>query len=203
MVKITELSEKEIEEIGEAFADHVYADGERGMGYLFGSRDNVKEYICGYARAMIKGGYLYSTSENHEAFVAYRYSGEKMSPSAGFVILKALFKTIGLSGAIKMLKAINSGGKSYEDIFKKTGKPYIFVGMLVVRKKYQGQGFMRKALEIAFEDGNKRHCPVLLETDAVLKRDKYVHLGMNNIQTRQIGENACLYDLVKESHTES
>lgn len=203
MVKITELSEKEIEEIGEAFADHVYADGERGMGYLFGSRDNVKEYICGYARAMIKGGYLYSTSENHEAFVAYRYSGEKMSPSAGFVILKALFRTIGLSGAIKMLKAINSGGKSYEDIFKKTGKPYIFVGMLVVRKRYQGQGFMRKALEIAFEDGNKRRCPVLLETDAVLKRDKYVHLGMNNIQTRQIGENACLYDLVRESCTES
>lgn len=118
MVKITELSEKEIEEIGEAFADHVYADGERGMGFLFGSRDNVKEYICGYARAMIKGGYLYSTSENHEAFVAYRYSGEKMSSAAGMGVMKALLKTIGLGGAIKMLKAMNSGGKSYEDIFK-------------------------------------------------------------------------------------
>lgn len=198
MVKITELSEKEIEEIGEAFADHVYADGEKGMGYLFGNRDNVKEYICGYARAMIKGGYLYSTSEKHEAFVAYRYSGEKMSPSAGIGVLKALFKTIGLGGAIKMLKATSSGGKSYEDIFKKTKRPYIFVGMLVVRKEYQGQGFMRRALDIAFDDGKKRHCPVLLETDAVLKRDKYVHLGMNNIQTRQIGENAYLYDLVKE-----
>ena len=199
MVKITELSENEIEEIGEAFADHVYADGEKGMGFLFGSRDNVKEYICGYARAMIKGGYLYSTGENHEAFVAYRYSGDKMSPSAGVGVLKALFKTIGLGGALKMLKAVNSGGKSYEDTFKKTRKPYIFVGMLVVRKKYQGQGFMRKALEIAFEDGKKKHCPVLLETDAVLKRDKYVHLGMTNIRTRQIGDGAYLYDLVKES----
>ena len=198
MVRITELSEKEIEEIGEAFADHVYADGERGMGYLFGSRDNVKEYISGYARAMIKGGYLYSTGDNHEAFVAYRYSVEKMSSSAGIGILKSLFKTIGLGGAVKMLKAMNSGGKSYEDKFKKTRKPYIFVGMLVVRKEYQGQGFMRKALEIAFEDGKKRHCPVLLETDAVLKRDKYVHLGMDNIQTRQIGDGAYLYDLVKE-----
>lgn len=198
MVKITELSEQEIAEIGEAFADHVYADGEKGMGYLFGSRENVKEYICGYARAMIKGGYLYSTSENHEAFAAFRYSGEKMSPSAGIVLLKAIFKTIGLSGAIKMLKAVNSGGKSYEDIFKKTKKPYIFVGMLVVRKKYQGQGFMRKALDIAFEEGKKRHCPVLLETDAVLKRDKYVHLGMENVQTRQIGSGAYLYDLVKK-----
>lgn len=199
MVKITELSEKEIEEIGEAFADHVYADGERGMGFLFGSRDNVKEYICGYARAMIKGGYLYSTSENHEAFVAYRYSGEKMSSAAGMGVMKALLKSIGLGGAIKMLKAMNSGGKSYEDIFKKTKKPYIFVGMLVVRKKYQGQGFMRKALDIAFEDGKKRHCPVLLDTDAVLKRDKYVHLGMKNVQTRKIGEGSYLYNLVKEN----
>lgn len=199
MVKITELSEKEIEEIGEAFADHVYADGERGMGFLFGSRDNVKEYICGYARAMIKGGYLYSTSENHEAFVAYRYSGEKMSSAAGMGVMKALLKTIGLGGAIKMLKAMNSGGKSYEDIFKKTKKPYIFVGMLVVRKKYQGQGFMRKALDIAFEDGKKRHCPVLLDTDAVLKRDKYVHLGMKNVQTRKIGKGSYLYNLVKEN----
>ena len=199
MVKITELSEKEIEEIGEAFADHVYADGERGMGFLFESRDNVKEYICGYARAMIKGGYLYSTSENHEAFVAYRYSGEKMSSSAGMGVMKALLRTIGLGGAIKMLKAMNSGGKSYEDKFKKTKKPYIFVGMLVVRKKYQGQGFMRKVLDIAFEDGKKRHCPVLLDTDAVLKRDKYVHLGMKNVQTRKIGEGSYLYDLVKEN----
>lgn len=199
MVKITELSEKEIGEIGEAFADHVYADGEKGMGYLFGSRENVKEYISGYARAMIKGGFLYSTSEKHEAFVAYKYSREKMSASAGIEMLKAISGTLGLVGAVKMLKAMKSGGKSYEDIFKKTKKPYIFVGMLVVRKQYQGQGFMRKALEIAFEDGRKRNCPVLLETDAVLKRDKYVHLGMKNIQTRQIDEGSYLYDLVKEN----
>lgn len=71
--------------------------------------------------------------------------------------------------------------------------------MLVVCEQYQGQGFMRKALEIAFEDGRKRNCPVLLETDAVMKRDKYVHLGMKNIQTRQIDEGAYLYDLVKEN----
>ena len=72
MVKITELSEREIDDIGEAFADHVYGDGEKGMSYLFSSRESLKEYICGYARAMIKGGFLYSTSEAHEAFIAYK-----------------------------------------------------------------------------------------------------------------------------------
>ncbi len=203
MVKITELSEREIEDIGEAFADHVYANSEKGMGYLFGSRDNVKNYICGYARAMIKGGFLYSTSENHEAFVAYRYSREKMPVSSGMELLKAIFSTIGLGGGINMMKAIKRGGRSYEDTFKKTKKPYIFVGMLVVRKQYQGHGFMRKALDIAFEDGRKKQCPVILETDAVLKRDKYVHLGMTNVQIRQIGDGAYLYDLVRESGAET
>mgnify|MGYP004441393093 FL=1 len=57
---------------------------------------------------------------------------------------------------------------------------------------------MRKALEIAFEEGKKRGCPVILDTDAKLKRDKYVHLGMRNVQTRKIDDGSYLYDLVKD-----
>ena len=78
-------------------------------------------------------------------------------------------------------------------------KPYIFVGMVVVRKQFQGLGYMRKVLDIAFDEGKRRNCPVLLETDAILKRDKYVHLGMENVRTRRVGEGAVLYDLVKEN----
>ena len=36
MIKVTELSENEIEEIGEAFADYNYADGEKGIEPLIG-----------------------------------------------------------------------------------------------------------------------------------------------------------------------
>ena len=61
------MSEREIEEIGEAFADFQYADGEKGMSFLYNDRDSVKEYICGYVRAMLAAGCIYSTSENHEA----------------------------------------------------------------------------------------------------------------------------------------
>lgn len=198
MVKVTSLSEEEIEQIGEAFAYFDYADSEKGMSFAYDSKESVKKYICGYARAMLKGGCLYSTSEKHEAFIAYRYSKDKLSFSANRELLKAIFKTLGLGGAMKMLKAVKSGGKSYETIYKKTKKPYIFVGMVVVRKQFQGQGYMRKVLDIAFDEGKRRNCPVMLETDAILKRDKYVHLGMKNVQTRQIGEGAFLYDLVKE-----
>lgn len=198
VVKVTELSEQEIFEIGEAFADYAYADGEKGMSYIFDSRDKLKDYICGFARAMLAAGFLYSTSENHEAFVAYRYSKDKMKASAGFILIKEVLKTLGLGGTFRMLKAMSSGGSSYEDTFKKTKKPYIFVGMVVVRRKYQGQGYMRKVLDIAFEEGRKRNCPVLLDTDAKLKRDKYVHLGMENIRTRKLTEDSYLYDLIKK-----
>ena len=198
MVKVTELSEQEISEIGEAFADYAYADGEKGMSYIFDSRDKLKDYICGFARAMLATGLLYSTSENHEAFVAYRYSKDKMKASAGLVLIKEVLKTLGPGGTFRMLKAMSSGGPSYEDTFKKTKKPYIFVGMVVVRRKYQGQGYMRKVLDIAFEEGRKRNCPVLLDTDAKLKRDKYVHLGMENIRTRKLTEDSYLYDLIKK-----
>ncbi len=199
MVKITSLSEEEIEQIGEAFAYYDYADGEKGMSFAYDGKESVKEYICGYARAMLKGGCLYSTSENHEAFIAYRYSKDKLSFSSNRELLKSFLKTLGFGGTIKMLKAVRKGGKSYEDDYKKTKKPYIFVGMVVVRKQFQGLGYMRKVLDIAFDEGKRRNCPVLLETDAILKRDKYVHLGMENVRTRRVGEGAVLYDLVKEN----
>ena len=185
MIKVTELSENEIEEIGEAFADYNYADGEKGMTFLYNGRDSVKEYICGYVRAMLAGGCLFSTSDKHEAFVAYKFSKDKLPASAGFILLKTVFRTLGFKGAVNMLSAIKKGGESYETTLKKQKKPYIFVGMLVVRKQYQCQGFMRKALDIAFDEGRKRGVPVLLETDAALKRDKYVHLGMKNMRTRK------------------
>ena len=199
MIKVTELSENEIEEIGEAFADYNYADGEKGMTFLYNGRDSVKEYICGYVRAMLAGGCLFSTSDKHEAFVAYKFSKDKLPASAGFILLKTVFRTLGFKGAVNMLSAIKKGGESYETTLKKQKKPYIFVGMLVVRKQYQGQGFMRKALDIAFDEGRKRGVPVLLETDAALKRDKYVHLGMTNIRTRNLNDSAYLFDLVKEN----
>ena len=119
MVKVTSLSEKEIEDIGEAFADYSYADGEDGMCFLYDSRDSVKEYICGYVRAMLAGGCLYSTSEKHEAFIAYRYSKDNLPLSTGIILLKAIFSTLGFKGAAAMLKAMKSGGKSYEATIRK------------------------------------------------------------------------------------
>lgn len=123
MIKVTELSENEIKEIGEAFADYNYADGEKGMSFLYNGRDSVKEYICGYVRAMLAGGCLFSTSDKHEAFVAYKFSKDKLPASAGFILLKTVLLTLGFKGAVNMLSAIKKGGESYETTLKKQKNP--------------------------------------------------------------------------------
>lgn len=50
--------------------------------------------------------------------------------------------------------------------------------MVCVPEQYQGQGYMRKVMELAYAEGNRLQVPVLLETDAKSKCDKYMHLGM-------------------------
>ena len=59
--------------------------------------------------------------------------------------------------------AIKLGGASLQDRMDKEKKPYIFVGLLCVREKYQGQGYMRKVLDIAFAEGDRPGVPVTLE----------------------------------------
>ncbi len=79
----------------------------------------------------------------------------------------------------------------------KEKKPYIFVGLVCVTESYQGQGYMRKAMEMAFAEGNRLQVPVILDTDAKSKCDKYVHLGMKLAGIRDCGESGKIYDLIK------
>ena len=66
-----------------------------------------------------------------------------------------------------------------------------------MREEYQGQGYMRKALELAFAEGNRLGLPVVLDTDAKLKSDKYRHLGMQLEGIRDLGAYGKMYDMIK------
>ena len=72
-VKVNTLTETEIRSIGDAFADFAYAEAECGMSYLAKDRQAVSDYICAYVRMAIKERVLYSTSEKHEAFIAFDF----------------------------------------------------------------------------------------------------------------------------------
>ena len=56
---------------------------------------------------------------------------------------------------------------------------------------------MRKVMEMAFAEGNRLQIPVILDTDAKSKCNKYMHLGMELAGTRDLGQAGKLYDLIK------
>ena len=195
-MKITKWDEQAAEDIGHAFGYYDYGQ-EAGMGVFYSSKEAVANYIAGYVRMAFEGQMLYATSERGEGYIAYTLPGQKMNFKAGMAILKALFRNMSLKEMIRMGKALSKGGRSLQDRMKKEKKKFIFVGMVCVREQYQGQGYMRKVLDMAFSEGNRLHVPVILETDAKSKCDKYMHLGMELECVRDMGAYGKMYDLIK------
>lgn len=195
-MKITKWDAQAAEDIGHAFGYYDYGQ-ETGMGVFYSSKEAVANYIAGYVRMAFEGQMLYATSERGEGYIAYTLPGQKINLKAGMAILKALFHNMSLKEMICMGKALSKGGRSLQDRMKKEKKKFIFVGMVCVREQYQGQGYMRKVLDMAFSEGNRLHVPVILETDAKSKCDKYMHLGMELECVRDMGAYGKMYDLIK------
>ena len=98
---------------------------------------------------------------------------------------------------VRFAKATKSGGPGLRDRMDKEKKPYIFVGMVCVREAFQHRGFMRKLMELVYQESDRLNVPVILETDAVSKLEKYRHLGMELAGTRDFGANGKLFDLIR------
>ena len=196
MKKVTQLDESIISDIGYAFGYYDYGD-EHGLIDAFPSRDAAAAFICGYVRMALKSGMLYTTGENGEGYIAYKLPDQRVSISAGFQLAKGFLGAMKPSHILRFSKIMSKGKASLSKRFDRTKKPYIFVGMVCVREEFQGQGYMRKVMDAAFNEGNRLNLPVILDTDAKSKCDKYVHLGMELAGTRKFGEHGVLYDLIK------
>lgn len=179
-MKVNTLDEGAIRDIGHAFGYYDYG-AERGLIDLFPGRDAVASYICGYVRMALLGGMLHATSERGEGFIAFKRPGEK----------------IGARALLRFARAMAKSGDGLDKRLDREKEPYLFVGLVCVREAYQGQGYMRRVMDIAFAEGNRLGVPVILETDAKSKCDRYVHLGMELAGTRGLGSYGTLYDLVK------
>lgn len=114
---VQSMTEEEIYGIGHSFGYYDYGE-ETGMSAAFSGKEATANYICAYVRGVLRGGFLHTTSEQ---------------------------------------------GESY----------------------------------IAFAEGDRLGVPVILETDAKSKCDKYVHLGMELAGTHDLGAFGKLYDLIK------
>lgn len=202
MIKVTELNEDVIRDIGQAFAYYDYGE-EHGLADAFPNRESIASFIRGYARMAIKSGMMYATSENGEGYIAYKLPKQKIGLGAALSLAKGLLGSMKLKELIRFSKIMSKGGAGLNKQFDKAKKPYIYVGLVCVREQYQGQGYMRKVMDMAFAEGNRLGLPVILDTDAKSKCDKYVHLGMELVGTRRFGEFGVLYDLIKYPDVET
>lgn len=142
-------------------------------------------------------GMLYATSEAGEGVIAYKLPGQKITLMAGLHLARGFFSAMSQKSLIRFMRIMSKGGSGLGKKLDREKKPYIYVGMVCVREPYQGQGYMRKVMDMAFSEGNRLGVPVILDTDAKSKCDKYIHLGMELAGTRRFGEHGVLYDLIK------
>lgn len=208
-IKVTNLSENEIEqicrEIGDSFYDHAYGrkkDGttEYGLRKLLDSREKMYQHMKACFLAGYESGCLYSTSSRGEGYILVTCKGQDLSFKSGIRMIRAIVKNLGgLRGGIQFVRRIAKGGKTYEDELKKKKIPYANLAMLVVRKEYQGQGYMRLLMEMLYQIADEKNLAVILETDAEDKVERYEHLGMKLVKTRDLGEGVFLYDLYRAS----
>ncbi|MCM1268711.1 MAG: NAD-binding protein [Bacteroidales bacterium] len=195
--KVLRMTDAEIESIAEAFADYRYEDDEKGLFDLFPDKEAVKVYMRAFVRAGVRMGWLHTTSGRREGYILFHEAGENPSASAALEIVKGCLRSLGLKGSIAYLKKLSRGGKSLESRMKKEKKKFIKIELVAVTKPYQGQGYLRKTLDIAFRAGQEKKVPCILDTDGRLKRDKYIRVGMQLAGTRKIEEDLYLYDLIK------
>lgn len=196
MNKVAILDESVIKDIGHAFGYYDYGT-EHGLIDAFPSRDAAEAFICGYVHMALQNGMLYTTGKDGEGYISYKLPGQKISLKAVLPLAKALFGSMKLKELIRFARIMAKGGSGLNKRFDKEKKPYIFVGLVCVRELYQGQGYMRKVMDMVFAEGNRLGVPVILDTDAKSKCDKYIHLGMELAGTRRFGEYGVLYNLIK------
>ena len=193
---VKELDESVVYDIGHAFGYYDYGT-ETGLVSACSSQEATAAYIRGFVRAVFQSGLLYTTSERGEGYIAYKLPNQKIRMRAVLPLLKGVFEAMTLKEMIHFARRMSKGGTSLRDRLDKEKKPYIYVGMVCVREPFQGQGYMRQVMDMAFKEGNRLGVPVVLDTDAKSKCDKYMHLGMQLDGTHNLGDFGTLYDLIK------
>ena len=202
MLKKVKLTEEEMKEFAEVFAYYDYGEEEIGMVPFYpGYPDRTKliKYLMAIIRTANKYNGVYATSGRKEGIIILT---DSTNPYPGRAIIKMIWQMIralGLREFRRIMKKFQAGGASLEKKFRDGKEPFVQIELLAVRKKYQGKGFMRPLVETAFELAEKKRLPVIVSTDAKLKKDKYEHIGMKHVNTRTLGKKSYMYDLVREA----
>ena len=194
-MKLETVSEQEIRDIAEIFADYGFEDDEKGLYYLCRNRDRKIDFVIGYARFCNYSNWFYTTGEAREGYICLQMSGDKPSMRGKLAFTKGIYKSMGFLGGIKFGSDYLKAGKPIEYLLRKDG--FVHIRMLAVRKECQGQGVMGELLKIAFEEASRRNLPCIVSTDSAAKAARYEHYGFKYYNKRRLSTHSIEYDLIK------
>ncbi len=201
MLNKVKLTEAEMKEFAEVFAYYDYGDEEIGMvPYYPGYPDRTS--LVNYLVAMIKTANEYSGVYSTSGKEGIIILTDTTHPYPGIAMVKMMWRmmrALGFKNFSEIIKKFQAGGASLEKTYRDSNKQFVQIELLAVKKEYQGKGFMRPLVETAFEVAEQGNLPVIVSTDAKLKKDKYEHIGMKHVNTRTLGEKSFMYDLVREA----
>ena len=144
--------------------------------------EKIEERITGSRPVMIK---LQGLDEDQIREISRQIAAEKKA-LGGFQNMK------------EFIDACFSDGGTIETRMQKEKRKFLRIEMLVVRKEFQGQGYMHRMMDFAYALAEERRIPVILDTDDKDKASRYVHLGMKLDRVRSCGERFHMYDLIRE-----
>ena len=88
-------------------------------------------------RGVLRGGFLHTTGERGEGYIAYKLPKQKLGVRTLWPIAKGMLRNSSLKRLVHFAMAIKRGGVPLQDRMDKEKKPYIFVGLVCVREQYQ------------------------------------------------------------------
>lgn len=121
---VKSMNESAICAIGHAFGYYDYGE-ETGMVYAFFGQEPTAQYICAYVRGMLRGGFLHTTSERGEGYIAYKRPKEKLGFKTLWPIATGMLHNSSMKRLMRFAMAIKKGGKSLQERMDKEKKPYI------------------------------------------------------------------------------
>ena len=163
MQKVSNMTKEELAHYGTLIGEAFAAEGD-GIATTAPREDIIKAFEI-MTEYFYNSGVLYTTSDNHEGFLAYWRKSTK----------------------IKLKPALHMVGRMEKD--------YVAVSMVVVMREYQGKGYMKRILEHPFSEAAREGIPCVLDTDTELKVAKYTKCGMKNTAKKQLKSGQYLYTM--------
>lgn len=140
---VKSITEEEIYEIGHAFGYYDYGE-ETGMSAAFSGKEATSNYICAYVRGVLRGGFLHTTSERGEGYIAYKLPKEKMGLKTMWPIACGMLHNSTLKRLLQFGIAIKRGGASLQDRMDKGKKPTSSLDLSVCGSSIRGRAICER-----------------------------------------------------------